>query len=117
MNPGEFVPSNSWSDTDWNMFDLWLRETLTTHPVVVKFTKKDETERIMNCTLYPPRLPPVVIDESKTPRKVSPNVIRVFDLDLDEWRSIIPRSVKSVSFPLDGWVGWETWPYPTGPKP
>ena len=69
---------------------------LRTGNVEVEFTKKDGTERVMNCTLEPSKLPPIVVKEDKKIRKESNTSMRVFDLDKQEWRSFTIRSVKKI---------------------
>jgi hypothetical protein len=73
-------------------------EALKKGRVNVTFTKKDGTERKMTCTLQEDRIPPVFLNgteqfEHKT-RKQNLDVIPVFDLDIQEWRSFRVDSVK-----------------------
>lgn len=73
-------------------------EALKKGRVNVTFTKKDGTERKMICTLQEDRIPPVFLNgteqfEYKT-RKQNLDVIPVFDLDIQEWRSFRVDSVK-----------------------
>ncbi len=65
--------------------------------VNVIFTKVDGTERTMRCTLVPAKLPVIVEDpeKPKKERKQNPDVLPVFDLDKNEWRSFRWSSVKS----------------------
>ena len=60
----------------------------------VVFTKKDGTERTMNCTLDQDWVP-----EDKVPtggiKQLSEDVVRVFDTDIKEWRSFRKDSVIS----------------------
>ena len=86
-----------WTDNDWNKLDKWLRNVLQTETVTVTFTKKDGTERIMNCTTNPSIVPKVEIKEGATPRKVSETTMRVFDTDINEWRSFTTKSIKHLS--------------------
>ena len=63
----------------------------------VVFEKKDGTIRTMNCTLHPDRLPErQQLNEvgSYSPTTTS-NQVRVFDTDLNQWRSFISDSVQS----------------------
>lgn len=77
----------------------YITDILLRHEeVVVNFTKKDGTNRVMRCTLHPSKLPAVVVDESKTPRKVNENVLAVYDLELSEWRSFIVKSATSLAY-------------------
>lgn len=92
--------TKDWTDKDWDKFSEWLNGILHTNPVTVTFTKKDGTERIMNCTLEPSKLPPIVVKEDKKIRKESNTSMRVFDLDKQEWRSFTIRSVKKIKTTL-----------------
>jgi hypothetical protein len=86
--------------TDYDKENIIVREELLEdlHEGIVKvtFTKKDGTERVMNCTLVPSYLPEayrtdVRDDEDK---KVNENVLAVWDTDADGWRSFRLDSVK-----------------------
>ena len=72
--------SASWDDTEWELFDSWLKDMLKMGPVTVTFTKKDGSERIMECTLQPELLPKVELKEGeeKAPRKKSADVVAVY---------------------------------------
>ena len=64
----------------------------------VTFTKKDGTVRVMKCTLMPEHLPPVEVKESKegeTERKVNTEVLAVWDLDNEGWRSFRLDSIQN----------------------
>jgi hypothetical protein len=110
----KYKPADTWLDHDWALFESWIRGVLHSNVVTVTFTKKDGGERVMRCTLDPERLPPPVpLAEGKKPRAEPKTAVRVFDLDLSEWRSFIPSSVKNVTFSLAD----EVVQFPTGPKP
>jgi len=67
----------------------------------VIFEKKDGSIRSMNCTLHPDRLPSrqsLNEVESATAPQTQSN-IRVFDTDLQEWRSFRVESVQTFSTP------------------
>lgn len=71
-----------------------LKELLTKGKVIVTFTKVDGTERRMLCTLAKDLLPkmeePKPLKEGEEPkkkRKVNPNVLPVWDLEAEGWRS------------------------------
>lgn len=89
--------TTEWTDKDWNKLDKWLRTVLKTDIVTVTFTKKDGTERVMNCTTNPNVVPKVEIKEGSKPRKESETSIRVFDTDIKEWRSFTIKSIKQLS--------------------
>jgi hypothetical protein len=97
-----YHPTKDWSESEWDKFTKWLNGMLKINEnMTITFTKKDGTERVMNCTLKPELLPeatPVV--EGKTPRKESTTSIRVFDNDLKEWRSFTTKNVTRVEFSI-----------------
>jgi hypothetical protein len=97
----EMNVSTEWTEKDWNKLDKWLRGVLQTETVTVTFTKKDGTERVMNCTTNPAIVPKVEIKEDTKPRKVSETTMRVFDTDIKEWRSFTTKSIKHLSVTFD----------------
>ena len=76
-----------------------LREFLLDGIVNVTFNKKDGTERIMNCTLNYEHIP-----ENKKPLNLykgekvlqNLNILKVFDIDKQDWRSFIVENIISV---------------------
>lgn len=92
--------TSQWSDKDWNKLTKWLGEVLQSNTVTVTFTKKDGTERVMNCTLNPELLPPVVVTEDKKERKVNDSVMAVYDVDAKGWRSFTIKSLKHISLTI-----------------
>lgn len=91
------------TEKDWEAFGPWLKDTLKLGTVTVTFTKKDGTERIMNCTLNPDMLPPTPISEgteSKRKKATNDNIIAVYDLEAKAWRSFTLRSVNRVEFTM-----------------
>ena len=78
-----------------------VNEFLRNHSTaVITFTKKDGTERVMNCTTNPVVVPKVEIKEGATPRKQSETTMRVFDTDIKEWRSFTTKSIKQINVTL-----------------
>lgn len=77
-------------------FRKWLLSHLVYGPVSVTFTKKDGTERTMNCTLNDTL---VKSYEKKTERSktVSEETCAVFDIDKQEWRSFRYDSLTAVT--------------------
>ena len=75
----------------------WLVGMLKHGPTKVTFTKKDGTERVMNCTLKEEL---VTFEEKKTDKIKTPNedVCAVYDLDNKGWRSFRFDSVKLIEF-------------------
>jgi hypothetical protein len=70
----------------------WLAGMLEQSVVEVTFTKKDGTERVMNCTLQEDYLP----ETTGAGRPASSDALAVFDVDADGWRSFRWDSVKAV---------------------
>ena len=66
--------------------------------LTVTFEKKDGCERVMTCTLREDLLPPVVIKEGteKKVRKVNEDVMAVFDLEANAFRSFRMDSIKNI---------------------
>ncbi len=61
--------------------------------VTIKFKKKDDTVRVMNCTLNFERIPdtkkPKSVDLSKMLKLISQHqLLHVYDLDKGDWRSV-----------------------------
>ena len=72
-----------------------LVDRLKQSVVNVVFTKADGSERTMNCTLKLENIP-----EDQHPKgtiKSESDQIRVFDTDIQEWRSFNFGSVKNVN--------------------
>lgn len=71
-----------------------LINELAAGPVVVTFTKKDGTERVMPCTInkqiISARKPGASSDYS-----LYGDLLTVFDLELNEWRSFSLSAVKN----------------------
>lgn len=69
----------------------YLKSVLREKIITVVFRKKDGTERNMLCTLRPDVLPPMPekdeTAEPKKERKVNPDVIAVYDIEANGWRS------------------------------
>jgi len=99
-----YQPTKDWTESEWNKFTNWLTGMLKINEsVTVTFIKKDGTQRVMNCTLNPGVLPVVEakpLAEGKAPRKESTTSIRVFDIDLKEWRSFTTKNVTRVEFTI-----------------
>ena len=94
---------NELTDEELKTFGPWLKDMLKTGPVSVTFTKKDGNERVMECTLKPELLPPVVVTEDAVPKRkkaVNDSVMAVYDLEMKAWRSFTLRSVKRIVLDL-----------------
>lgn len=90
----------TWTDKDWDKFTNWLKGVLHVETATVTFTKKDGTERVMKCTLNPEQLPPAIVTEGKKERKVNQDVIAVYDVEVQGWRSITLKSIKRVQLTI-----------------
>jgi hypothetical protein len=92
----------SLNEKDTKLFKKWLKSHLKHGPVTVIFTKKDGTERVMKCTTNPTVImfkDPTIL-ESKKERKVSEDVMPVYDLEADAWKSFRWDSVKTIQLTL-----------------
>jgi hypothetical protein len=99
-NVNVYEPDQDTLENDIEVFRGWLKGVLTVQPATIIFTKKDGTERVMNCTLRGDMLPVVEIKEDKAPRKQNDSVLSVYDLDAQGWRSFTVNTVKRVSFTI-----------------
>ena len=75
----------------------WLAGILEQSVVEVTFTKKDGTERVMNCTLLEDYLP----ETSGAGRSAGSDALAVFDVDADGWRSFRWDSIKTVKLSVE----------------
>ena len=89
-------------------FKTWLRGLLhddSAKNLCVVFTKKDGTERAMQCTLAESKIPSEKqpkshASDSETAGQGNESAIRVFDTEKQEWRSFRWDSVREVRFDL-----------------
>ena len=91
------------NEEDMKIFKVWLKDILKNSKVTVFFTKRDGSEREMLCTTCPAYLP--VVEESEEPkkeRKANDDVMNVFDIKANDWRSFRWDSVKRISISLVG---------------
>lgn len=66
----------------------FLKSNLFTSIVNVTFIKKDGTQRLLRCTLKPDLLPQQTdIEEAVQKKTPNPDVLAVWDLENDGWRS------------------------------
>ena len=75
----------------------WLAGMLEQSIVEVTFTKKDGTERVMNCTLLEDYLP----ETTGAGRSAGSDALAVFDVDADGWRSFRWDSIKTVKLSVE----------------
>lgn len=77
-----------------------VKSMLKKQKLTITFTKKDGSERIMHCTLDPTKLPEIPVTEStesKT-RKVNNDIVSVFDIEAQGWRSFTKTAVQCIDF-------------------
>ena len=76
----------------------WLIGLLKSEEYVdILFTKSDGTERQMRCTLNVDKIP-ADFSPKNTERKKSEEVLPVFDIENQGWRSFRLDSIKNVQF-------------------
>jgi len=73
-----------------------LVEGLKRNVIKVTFTKVNGEERVMNCTLHQSVLPEKYISEDIIKKKENPDVLSVWDIDKNGWRSFRLDSVKEI---------------------
>ena len=102
------------SEKELKLFKKWLKGHLAFGPVTVTFTKKDGSERVMECTTKPELVPldepteihytntnnPIDFPKPKKEKKVNEDVMPVFDLESKHWKSFRWDSIKQVTFTL-----------------
>jgi hypothetical protein len=93
-------PNSEWTEEQWTTFRNWIVSHLHAGPVTVTFNKKDGSERVMTCSLQPELLPPATVNESTTTKKENTNIISVYDLTAQGWRSFIVKNVTNVTLKL-----------------
>jgi len=79
----------------------WLKSVLTEQVATVTFTKKDGTERILKCTLNSNTIPTQFAPKEDSTRAKNDEVLAVFDVESQGWRSFRWDSVKRVEFSLE----------------
>jgi hypothetical protein len=81
-----------------------ILEALHKGVVKVSFNKVDGTPRVMAATLDPKLLPAVEIKESTPsdkpakPRKENTTSVRVYDVEINEWRSITWANITNIQY-------------------
>lgn len=73
----------------------WLRKLLSEGEIAVSFIKKDGTARAMRATLSETLIPTDKLPKSES--KQSDEVLPVFDIDKQEWRSFRFDSVTEIN--------------------
>jgi len=92
------------TDKEFEEFKTWTLGVLHNENIkdlCVTFTKKDGTERAMQCTLVEGRIPTDKIPKTDGSATTSDgSAVRVFDTEKSEWRSFRWESVTKVGFTL-----------------
>jgi hypothetical protein len=101
------------SEKDFKLFKKWLKSHLAFGPVTITFTKKDGSERVMECTTSPSLVPfveetvhitntnnPIDFPVVKKEKKVNEDVCPVYDLESKHWKSFRWDSVKQVTLTI-----------------
>ena len=78
----------------------WLKSILNDGVATITFTKRDGTERAMKCTLDRKMLPQVVTEETKKTKTISDDVLPVYDIEAQGWRSFRWDSITKVDIKL-----------------
>lgn len=73
-----------------------IMELLKANVAEVRFTKSDGTERIMKCTLREDLVVPYV-KKTERVKVANTDVVPVFDVEKNEWRSFKVDAVQSIS--------------------
>lgn len=73
-----------------------IMEFLKANVAEVRFTKSDGTERIMKCTLREDLVVPYV-KKTERVKVANTDVVPVFDVEKNEWRSFKVDTVQSIS--------------------
>ena len=79
----------------------WLRTLLKERIVGITFIKKDGSERLMKCTLLESKIPSEFAPKGSEKTK-SDEVLPVFDVENEGWRSFRWDSIKKIDFSLVG---------------
>ena len=77
----------------------WLLTLLRERAVNITFTKKDGSERKMSCTLSELKIPSEKMPKS-TEKTKNNEVVPVFDIENNGWRSFRWDSIKRIEFDL-----------------
>jgi hypothetical protein len=79
----------------------WLRTLLHEREVGITFIKKDGSERLMWCTLSESKIPSEFAPKGSEKTK-SDEVLPVFDIENNGWRSFRWDSITNIEFSLVG---------------
>ena len=88
-------------DTTNPEFQAWLKGVLHDEAIkdlCVTFTKKDGTTRQMRCTLAESAIPAEKYPKDGTGSTTAGSALRVFDTEVQEWRSFRWDSITDVTY-------------------
>jgi hypothetical protein len=90
---------NDWSKLEKDELRKWLIGLLKERPIELKFEKKDGSIRDMTATLKEDLVIPY---EKKTEKEkaINEDILPVFDVSKQEWRSFRLDSIKEIKFDL-----------------
>jgi len=77
----------------------WLLSLLRSEVVDITFTKKDGSKRIMKCTLLESKIPSEKMPKG-TEKAKNDEVVPVFDIENDGWRSFRWDSIRAIHFSI-----------------
>ena len=110
LNANQSYIKMTLSEQDLKLFKKWLRSHLNYGPVTVTFVKKDGSERVMECTTNTSLVPqvlhetntnnPVDFPAPKKERKINEDIMPVYDLESQAWKSFRWDSIKQVRLTL-----------------
>jgi WYL_2, Sm-like SH3 beta-barrel fold len=78
----------------------FITKVLRDMVIELTFTKKNGTERVMNCTLKEDLLPVTEAKEETKERKTNDDVLAVYDVDVEGWRSFRWDSLTQIKVKL-----------------
>lgn len=79
-------------------FREWIVGLLAESNATITFTKKDGTQRTMNCTRNTAFIPTEKLPKEGTTEPTT--AVPVFDLDVQDWRSFIPANIVRIEYDL-----------------
>lgn len=73
------------------------QKSLRENVLEVSFVKKNGETRVMRCTLNAQHLPEQTQEQATRAKQFNPEVVNVFDLDKQDWRSFRIDSIVNVA--------------------
>lgn len=100
------------TDYDFKVIQEFYQQLIEDHIhkdiVTVTFTKQNGATRVMQCTLNPDFIPQTPVDPDAPPKtkrvvKDNPEILRVYDIEENGWRSFRWDSVIGVQYTNGDW--------------